>query len=285
VADRLRVHWDFADLDRTEARFRELLEQEELPAARAELLTQLARVEGLRGRFDESARLLDHADALAGSSLPALTRAALERGRMLRSSGDPAAALPLFESAFELAVECGDEALAADAAHMAALACERDGFVAWTRRGVELAAASDDPGVVYWLGPRLNNLGWMHYEAGEHEPALDAFEGALRARERDPERRAEIEIARYAVGKTLRALGRADEAAALLEQAVAWADEAGEPDGWFHEELAEDYAALGRDDDAAAQARLALPLLAEADPAFASDEKRQARLRALASEV
>ena len=48
----------------------------------------------------------------------------------------------------------------------------------------------------------------------------------MRARERDPDSRAEIEIARYAVGKTLRALGRPGEAAPLLEQAVAWDESA-----------------------------------------------------------
>jgi hypothetical protein len=54
------------------------------------------------------------------------------------------------------------------------------------------------------------------------------------------------------------------------------------PDGWFHEELAEDYAALSRDGDARAHARLAIPLLEAADPSFAGDEARTARLRELA---
>jgi tetratricopeptide (TPR) repeat protein len=112
--------------------------------------------------------------------------------------------------------------------------------------------------------------------------ALAAFERALRARERDRARPAEVEVARYAVGRTLRALGRPGEAAALLEQAVAWASAAGQPDGWFHEELAEDYAALGRHADARRQARLALPLLAAAEPSFGGDAARVARLQALA---
>ena len=90
-----------------------------------------------------------------------------------------------------------------------------------------------------------------------------------------------IEIARYAVGKTLRALGRPQEAVTLLERAVAW----DESDGWFHEELAEDYAALGRDAEAREQARLALPLLLGADPTFAKDEERATRLRRLAGDA
>lgn len=282
MGDRLRPLWDFADLGATARRFRALLE-EEPPAGRAEVLTQLARVEGLRGSFEEGERLLVEAEALADANPALAARIPLERGRLLRSSGDPAAALPLFEAAFAIAVEAGDEFLAVDAAHMAAIAApDRDGMLEWTRHGIELAGGSDDPEVRYWLGPLENNLGWELYARGEYEPALAAFRRALEARERQSERRAEIGIARYAIGKTLRALGRPDEAAALLEQAVAWAQAEGQPDGWFHEELAEDYAALGRDDEASEQARLALPLLVETDPSFAEDAERSARLRRLA---
>jgi tetratricopeptide (TPR) repeat protein len=279
VGDRLRELWDFDDLDGSEERFR-AAHEEETGAGKAEVLTQLARVEGLRGNFAEGERLVEEAEALTGSSPAARTRVLLERGRLRRSGGDAAAALPLFEQAFAVAREAGEDWLAADAAHMAALAApDREGMIAWTQRGIELA--SDSPKAAYWLGPLLNNLGWTHYEAGEYQAALDAFERALAAREREPERRAEIEIARYAVGKALRALGRPAEAAALLEQAVAWAQSTGEPDGWFHEELAENYVALGRDDEARGQARLALPLLLEGDPSFADDGERRARLEAI----
>jgi tetratricopeptide (TPR) repeat protein len=277
VGDPLRPVWDFDDLDASEARFRARLEGETSDPARAEVLTQLARVHGLRGEFDEGDRLVDEAAALAGSSPAAQVRVSLERGRLRRSSGDPQAALPLFEEAFAVAVEGGEDWLAADAAHMAALAApDREVMLAWTRRGIDLASESAD--ARYWLGPLLNNLGWEHYEAGEHEQALDAFERALSAREEDPDRPAEIEIARYAVAKTLRALGRPQEAAALLEQAVEWARTVGQPDGWFHEELAECYAALGRDDEAREQAKAALPLVPEADA------DRLARLQALSGE-
>ncbi len=64
----------------------------------------------------------------------------------------------------------------------------------------------------------------------------------------------------------------------LLEQAIA----ASEPDGWFHEELAEAHAALGRDDEARKHATLALPLLERDDASLAADEPRSARLRELA---
>jgi tetratricopeptide (TPR) repeat protein len=279
VDDRLRPLWDFGDLDASERRLREQLAAEPDDDGRAEVLTQLARVEGLRERFDAADAILDEAEPLASSEI-ASARLVLERGRVRRSSGEPAAARPLFESAYAAALAGGQDFVAADAAHMAALAApDRQGLLAWTTRGLELAESSE--GAAYWAGPLLNNLGWAYDEAGEREAARDAFERALRAREAadDPEQTA---IARYALGRSLRLLGRPAEAAAQLEQAVAWTESTGVPDGWFHEELAEDYAALSRDGDARAHARLAIPLLEAADPSFAGDEARTARLRELA---
>ena len=256
-----------------------MLAGESSETRRAEILTQLARVEGLRGRFAVGDRLLDEAELLAGGA--ARARVDLERGRLRRSSGDAAAALPLFEAAFASALDAGDHFLAADAAHMAAIAsADPNGMVAWTERGLELAERSE--GAAYWLGPLLNNLGWARYGAGEYETALSAFGRALEARERNPERPYEIEIARYAVAKTILALGRPTEAAELLERAVALATNAGRPDRWFHEELALAYAALGREVEAREQAELALPLLSAADASFAGDAARAARLQSLA---
>jgi tetratricopeptide (TPR) repeat protein len=281
--DRLRALWDFDDLDASEARLRTQLDEESSDEGRAEVLTQLARVAGLRGEFVAGDVLIDEAVALARDSQPASARIELERGRLRRSSGDEKAALQLFESAFSSALAAGQDFMAVDAAHMAALAApDRDGFVDWTRRGIELA--EERKAAAYWLGPLLNNLGWEHYEAGELEPALATFEHALAVRERDPEKPAAIELALYAVGKTLRTLGRTQDSVPLLERAVDSAARRNASDGWLHEELAAEYAVVGRDDDAHEQARLALRLLERDDPAFADDADRAARLRALAAE-
>jgi len=232
--DRLRPLWDFSDLDATEARFREQLDREPDDAGRAEVLTQLARIEGLRGDFDACARLLDRAGA-------APVRVDLERGRMLRTSGDPVAALPLFESAFARAVEERQAYLAGDAAHMAALAGD---MRAWTQRGLDYAA--QEPEAAYWRGPLLNNLGWHLHEAGAHEEAVEVFERALQAREEYPERAHDIAIARYALAVALRAAGRAQEALAQLEDAHGWAQANGVDDPYIRDELAACRGELGR---------------------------------------
>jgi tetratricopeptide (TPR) repeat protein len=284
VPDWLRSLWDFEDLESTRARLRDQLEREDEDPRRAQVLTQLARVEGLDGRFEDGDRLLVEAEVKAGGDLGSLTRIALERGRLRNSSDSVEAARPLFAEAFELAIEAKDPWLAADAAHMAAIAAADDAErEAWTERGVRVATSSSNPADAYWVGPLLNNLGWAMYEAGRHAEALEVFESALEARERDPGRPLEIEMARYAVGRALRALGRPADAVDLLQRATSWADANGAPDGWFHEELAEGYAELGRSEEAAEHAATALELLAEQDPSLEADQERLARLRALAT--
>jgi tetratricopeptide (TPR) repeat protein len=253
VPDRLRPLWDFDDLDASRERLRGQLDRETSVAGRAEVLTQLARVESLRGAFEACETLLEEAELLAGDDQLARVRIDLERGRKLRSGGDADVATPLFESAFARARANGLYFLAGDAAHMVALS-DPDRVVEWTQRGLELAEA--EPDAAYWAGPLLNNLGWHYFENSEFDEALAAFERALAARKRDPENPVEIEIARYAVGKTLRLLGRAEEAATLLERCVANS----EPDLYFHEELSEIYTVLGRDEAAREQAELAARL-------------------------
>ena len=133
MPDRLRPLWNFDDPDASEQRFRTQLEHETSDSGRAEVLTQLARVEGMRGNFEHCAELLDEAEPLAGPSAAANVRLDLERGRMYRSSGDPHAAFPLFERAFARAVEAGEHYLAGDAAHMCALSVDdREVMENWT---------------------------------------------------------------------------------------------------------------------------------------------------------
>ncbi|HVC76855.1 MAG TPA: hypothetical protein VND96_10110 [Candidatus Micrarchaeaceae archaeon] len=160
MSDRLRPLWDFDDPDGSERRFDEQLHAESSDPGRAEVLTQLARVQGLRAKFAEGDLLIDQARALSDGSAVVEARIHLERGRLRNSSGVAASALPMFEAAFEIAVHGSEQFLAADAAHMAALASpDRDGKLKWTERGIRIAAESSDREVAYWLGPLYNNLG------------------------------------------------------------------------------------------------------------------------------
>ena len=203
MPDRLRPLWDFDDLEATESRLRTQLEGETSDEGRAEVLTQLARVAGLRDDFAACEALLQEAEPLAGKGV-ARVRIDLERGRKLRSSGDGPAAVPLFEAAFARASELGEFFLAGDAAHMVAIADESK-MVEWTERGLALAESEAD--AAYWAGPLLNNLGWHYFEAGDPAKALEVFERALDVRRRDPSNPQAIEWAQEAVDEARKALG------------------------------------------------------------------------------
>ncbi len=207
MGDRLRPVWDFNDLGASRQRFRELLESEEADAGRAEVLTQLARVEGLEDGFEEGDRLLDEAASLAGDDPTVKARLDLERGRLRRSAGDPESALPMFERSFETALAIPHEFIAVDAAHMAAIAApDQETRLAWADRGIELAKSSGDPDVVGWLGSLYNNVGWDYFDAGEYDIALDWFERALVERERRPDEPERIQLAVEAVEEARRML-------------------------------------------------------------------------------
>ena len=200
MGDRLRPTWDFDDVERSRRRFRALLEEETSAVGRAEVLTQLARAEGLEGRFDEGDRLLDEVEALAGADPLVRARVDLERGRLRRTAGEREPAMPLFEAAFVTALALPHEFIAVDAAHMAAIAApDLASRLAWADRGIAIAESSADPAVRYWLGSLFNNVGWDYVDAGEHEIALDWFERALVERERRPDEPERIAHAREAV--------------------------------------------------------------------------------------
>ena len=207
MGDRLRPLWDFNDLGVSEVRFRDALAEQPTDESRAEVLTQLARVEGLRDEFDDGDALLDEAGELAGSAPVVRIRVDLERGRLRRSSGDSEAAMPLFERAFERATEVGEEFLAVDAAHMVAItAPEFDTRLAWAERGIEQASGSDDADVVSWLGSLYNNVGWDYFDQGDYSTALPWFEKALAERELRPDEPERIAHAREALDGARRAI-------------------------------------------------------------------------------
>jgi tetratricopeptide (TPR) repeat protein len=248
--DRLRPLLDVTDLDATEKRLRDALGGETTDAGRAEVVSQLARVELWRGRLEAAHSLLDQAQGLAGNDGAANARILLERGRVLRRSDSDAVALRLLEQAFEAALAAGQHFMAGDAAHACALAGDR---VAWTDRGLEVADRYE--AAAYWRGTLLINLGEWQWERGAFEDSLSTFRAALEAREQETRNPFLTEHARHGLARTLRSLGRSSEAVPLLERAVQWAEQNSlggpEADELF-DELAAAYDDVGRNADATA---------------------------------
>ena len=275
--------WDFDDPAGSEARFRELLTNAR-GDDRLEILTQIARAEGLQRRFADAHRTLDDIAEDAGrASRRVAARYLLERGRVLRSEGSRAPAAAQFAAAMDRAVEAHEPGLAVDAVHMLAITVlEPSERMAWHERGIAMAEASDDPAARRWLPSLRNNLGWSLFEAGRYEEALAQFESAAAGRRAQDDAKA-TRIADWAVARALRALGRVGEALEIqLRLLDEWRAAGGRPP-FAHEEAGECRLLRGREREAQQHFRTAYELFS-ADAAFAASEpERLARLERLAS--
>jgi tetratricopeptide (TPR) repeat protein len=226
--------WDWEDPITSHDRFRAAANSTK-GVERDILVTQVARALGLSKRFEEATALLDSLDHAADPELA--VRVLLERGRILNSSGSPDAARPLFEQAFAAASSAGFEHLAIDALHMVAIVAQASEQDELNRRAVDLASAADDPRARRWRASLLNNLGWSAFERGDLVDALTLFEDAL-AERLGQGQVAEILVARWCIGRTLRALGRLDDALALQRSLKAELVRSGKADPYVDEEIA-----------------------------------------------
>jgi tetratricopeptide (TPR) repeat protein len=225
--------WNFDDPAGSEERFHTAAETAE-GADRLVLMTQVARALGLQERYDEGHAVLDH---LTADNPEVATRVSLERGRLLRSGGEPDEARPHFEAAAATAQDSGLEALHVDALHMVALVAPAEDQQRLTEEVLTVARASSEPAARDWDASLLNNLGMVHADHEDWPAALGTFEEALAARERIGEVGA-IRVARWMVGWSLRNLGRTDEALAVQRSLKAELTAAGEEDPYVDEELA-----------------------------------------------
>ncbi|HET7069905.1 MAG TPA: tetratricopeptide repeat protein [Nocardioides sp.] len=228
-----RPLWDFDDPAASGERFLAAAERADEPDKTA-WLTQYVRALGLQEKYDEATKILDrlHCDAPE-----AATYLALERGRVLRSSGRVDESRPHFESAAALARAAGLEALHVDALHMVALAAPEEEQLALNEAALAVARASTDQRARDWDASLLNNIGMTHTDAGDYQAALSAFEQALAARERigDPAR---IRVARWMIGWTYRNLGHREEALEIQRALKEELDSLGDTDTYVDDELA-----------------------------------------------
>ncbi|MGH8714915.1 MAG: tetratricopeptide repeat protein [Casimicrobiaceae bacterium] len=274
--------WDFARPAESEARFR--AELSSLPAGSAaglELLTQIARAQGLQRRFDAAGATLDQVEQAMQDSPPRVeVRYLLERGRVYNSSRQPERALPLFEAALSLASSAHEDFLAVDAAHMLGIAAAPADRLRWDFEAVAMAERSTDPRARRWLASLYNNIGWTWHERGDYARALEYFEKALPLREARGDVAA-IRTARWMIARALRSLGRYDGALAIQQALLEAHRKDGSADGYVFEELGELELARGHADAARPWFAQAARTLGQ-DAWFAANEPaRLERLRAL----
>ncbi len=215
-------------------------------AYQGQLLTQIARAEGLQRKFDDANKTLDQVQTLL-SEADTITRIRylLERGRVLNSSGKPSDSKPLFVQAWELAKECGEDFYAVDAAHMAAIVESPDRQPEWNNKALELAEGSSDSRARKWRGSLYNNIGWSHFESKQYDEALEAFRAALKCREEEGDLQ-KIRIAKWSVAKTLRLQGQIEDALKIQRSLLTEYEKSGGSDGYVFEEIGECLHASGR---------------------------------------
>jgi len=274
--------WDFDRPAESEARFRhELSAMAAGSAARLELLTQIARAEGLQREFAAAHATLDAVErALPGTPDRVTVRYLLERGRVFNSSRQPDMAVPLFADALARAQSAHEDFLAIDAAHMLGIAAPAAERLAWNLEAVTLTERTGDARAKRWLATLYNNIGWTYHERGDYATALAYFEKALPAWEARGDPRG-VRIARWTIARAYRSLGRYDEALALQRRLAQECEAANEPDGYVYEELGE--LLLAKGDTAAARSNFAraFALLGSDAGLQASAPERLARLRRL----
>jgi tetratricopeptide (TPR) repeat protein len=245
--------WDYSNPQGTEQAFRALLPTAEAAgdvSYLAELLTQIARTEGLQQRFDDAHRTLDTVEPLLpAAGARARIRYLLERGRAYNSSRRPNEARPLFLQACELAREKREDFYAVDAAHMLAIVEPAEASLQWNERAIEMAEGSADPRARGWLGSLYNNLGWSYHDLGRYEDALATFQKGLEW-QRGAGKEREARIAAWTVARALRSLGRYEEALEMQRENQRALQAAGEPVGYTEEEIGECLLALGREQEA-----------------------------------
>jgi tetratricopeptide (TPR) repeat protein len=275
--------WNYADPAGTEAKFLELLPRAKASGNAdylAQLRTQIARTNSLRGRFAEAHAILDEVEAaLKDGMTVARVRLWLERGRTFNSAKEKDRARPLFQKAWDVAREAHLDGHAVDAAHMLAIVETGETALEWNAKALGLAESSKDPTAQRWVGALCQNLGYTLLQLERHEQALEVFRKGL-AWSTERKRAGQVRIFRWFVGRTLRAQGKFEEALAAQRALEKEHESLPEPDGFVFEEIAECLAALGKPLEAKPYFKKAYDLLAT-DPEVVADPKRLERLRTM----
>jgi tetratricopeptide (TPR) repeat protein len=246
--------WNFDDPAQSERRFRAALARAHGDDAFV-LRTQIARTYGLRQRFGEARALLREVEPQLDRVDPeARTRYWLELGRTYSSATHPpesqtpaarGAARDAYLRAYEFAKRAGLNAIAVDALHMLAFVDTAPADqLRWGNLALDVALSSPQADARAWEASLRNNVGYALLQLGRYDEALEQFQAALALREKRTNAEATW-IARWMVARTLRAMGRVDEALAIQHRIERERDEAHAPDPEVFDELELLYRAKG----------------------------------------
>ncbi len=283
-----RKLWNYNDPKGTEEKFRSILPDAETSGDAdylAQLLTQIARAEGLQGKFDDAHATLDRALQLISEQQLRLAnvRYFLERGRVFNSSGKRREAIPFFQSAYDAALAEQHTPLAIDALHMLAIA-ETDPRkqVEWNLKALQLveSTSADDKASRGWLESLCNNIGESYLLLKEYDTAYSYFH-----------QMAELQTARTGqadmytlkdLAKARRLSGNPEESLKIILPAFEQMSSEQNDDGYIRQELAEALYALGKTDEAKPHFLRSYELLSEDKRMLQNEPDSLARMKELA---
>ncbi|MEI8281614.1 MAG: tetratricopeptide repeat protein, partial [Armatimonadota bacterium] len=211
----VRDYWNFDDPAASEAVFRDLLARGGLSLdEELEVWAQIARTYSLRRDCVMCHQLLDGRwnEAMSAGPRPKACFE-LEQGRSFRTGKELAKAIPFFE----LAAESEADDLRVDALHMLAIDADAETSHRIHVQALAIARNSANPWAQRWQGTLLNNMGWAYFGADKFEEALSCFRDALAQREKVGNA-GQIRIAKWCVGRCLRALGQFEEALSIQQE-------------------------------------------------------------------
>lgn len=276
--------WDYSNPAATETKFLEILPlfPEDDPA-RLELLTQIARTQGLQRKFNDAHSTLDEVERqLSIDSSRARVRYLLERGRVFNSSGNKDQAHPLFDQAMKMAQELGEDFYAVDAVHMLAIVADPASSLDWNLRAIQMAESSADEKARGWLGSLYNNTGWSYHDMGDYESALKIFQKA-ETYFGEKGSADKFRIAKWTVARCLRSMNRIEEALSKQMALKAEFDSIGGSDGYVDEEIGECLLLLKRESEAKPYFAQAYALLSQDEWMMANEAERMKRMKELGS--
>lgn len=276
--------WNYGDPKQTEVKFLELIPAAEKSgdlSYHTQLLTQIARTEGLQRRFDDAHKTLDTVESMLTDALTvSRIRYLLERGRVYNSSGNMEKSKPFFLEAWKLGIGTGKDYHAIDAAHMMGIVEPPEKQLDWAEKAMDLAGKTSDQRAKKWLGPLYNNTGWSYHDLKQYDKALALFKKSLKWRQEQNDAQG-TRIAKWTIGRTYRSLNRIDQAIEIHLKLEKEIDQKGlDPDGYVYEELGECYLIKGGE-NAGKYFKLAYQILSK-DPWLVDNEPdRLERLKEL----
>ncbi len=277
--------WNYNDPAGTEVKFRNILHEAEKADNddyHAQLLTQIARTQGLQRKFDEAHKTLDYAlKLISPDNETAKIRYLLERGRTYNSSNHQDEAKPLFLEAYELGLKHNKDFYTIDAAHMLGIVEKGEESLKWNEKAIELTESSKDERARKWLGSLYNNTAWTYHDNGEYDKALVYFERNVKWHEERGSNKPLI-IAKWSVARTYRSMGRFSEALDMQLNLVKELDMIKlEQDGYIYEEIGECMLELGKEDESKVYFKKAHELLSTDIWLQANEKERLERMKLL----